>query len=377
MSEVAIELGLPYDQLAYWVKIGAIPCFRASEKGKPRFLPVHIQSIKDFVSNGIIDRRKLSKIIRPTFKPLPKEIVEHVTPRHRKESSVNEIVSQEVIAAVEQISVEVRDQINQLNLKIEHHDQYGLYIPEKKYGIRIVSCEAASEKNSEYARLLQRSVLNLATQQGNQLFHLFDYQWNSRRNQILNFWKSTLGMNKQFVPARKCEIDYFACDDFIEAHHIQGKVALGTIMYFNLKYNDQIVGTMTASMHHRQIEDEKQVILNRLCFADGITVQGGTSKLFARMKEWAKEKGFARIVSFSDNSWTTGNIYKVLGFTLKKDYVADYFYWDSNKKKIVSKQSQQKKATNCPSQMTEREWGIQRGLYRVWDCGKKTWEYVL
>jgi len=46
MSEVAEELGIDYTHLAYLVKVGKIGCYRATEKGKPRFLPEHIEEIK-------------------------------------------------------------------------------------------------------------------------------------------------------------------------------------------------------------------------------------------------------------------------------------------------------------------------------------------
>jgi len=46
MREVSEELGIEYQQLAYLVKIGKIGCYRASEKGKPRFLTEHIEEIK-------------------------------------------------------------------------------------------------------------------------------------------------------------------------------------------------------------------------------------------------------------------------------------------------------------------------------------------
>jgi hypothetical protein len=47
MREVADELGVDYHKLSYLVKIGKIPCFRASENGRPRFLPEHISYIKE------------------------------------------------------------------------------------------------------------------------------------------------------------------------------------------------------------------------------------------------------------------------------------------------------------------------------------------
>lgn len=46
MKAVADELGIDYHQLAHLVKIGKIPCYRASEKGRPIFLPEHIEVVK-------------------------------------------------------------------------------------------------------------------------------------------------------------------------------------------------------------------------------------------------------------------------------------------------------------------------------------------
>lgn len=52
MREVADELKLDYQRLAYLVKIGKIPCYRASENGKPRFLPEHIEACKKAMESG-------------------------------------------------------------------------------------------------------------------------------------------------------------------------------------------------------------------------------------------------------------------------------------------------------------------------------------
>lgn len=46
MSEVAEELGINYNRLAHLVKINKVQCYRASEKGRPRFLKEHINYIK-------------------------------------------------------------------------------------------------------------------------------------------------------------------------------------------------------------------------------------------------------------------------------------------------------------------------------------------
>jgi len=52
MSEVAQKLGVDYQRLAHLVKSGKLPCYRASDKGKPRFLPEHIEVCKSMMASG-------------------------------------------------------------------------------------------------------------------------------------------------------------------------------------------------------------------------------------------------------------------------------------------------------------------------------------
>jgi hypothetical protein len=213
-------------------------------------------------------------------------------------------------------------------------------------------------------------------EKGIRLFHIFENQWRDKQESILNFIKTILGYNILYIGGRECSVNNDECKSFIEQNHIQG-YGRGTKKYFNLTHNNKIVAAMTASRHHRQNVDGNPIVLNRLCFKNNISVQGGSSKLFKRLKTWAKEEGFDRILSWSDNCWTEGNIYNVLGFSLKKEYGPDYFYWDMKNNEYKSKQSQRKKKQECPSHITEKKWCFQNGLYRIWDCGKKLWVYDL
>ena len=52
MRDVAEELKVDYQRLAYLVKTGMITCLRASDKGKPRFLPEHVEACKALISSG-------------------------------------------------------------------------------------------------------------------------------------------------------------------------------------------------------------------------------------------------------------------------------------------------------------------------------------
>lgn len=218
--------------------------------------------------------------------------------------------------------------------------------------------------------------------QGFHVFHIFEHQWPARQKQLMNFINTCLSLSNRKIAARSCVLDHSEQNGFIEDNHIQGKAKL-VLKYFNLVYDNndghfnEVVGSMTASKHHRQNTDKEAVVLSRLCFKHGVNLQGGSTKLFKRFVEWAKESGFKQVISWSDNTWAKGGIYKVLGFELAQTYPPDYFYWHAEGKKVYSKQSQQKKKTGCPPGLTEREWCIERELYRIWDCGKKKWVYNL
>jgi hypothetical protein len=52
MRQVAKDLDIDYHRLAYLVKIGKVPCLRASGKGKPRFLSEHVEVCKKLIESG-------------------------------------------------------------------------------------------------------------------------------------------------------------------------------------------------------------------------------------------------------------------------------------------------------------------------------------
>jgi len=157
--------------------------------------------------------------------------------------------------------------------------------------------------------------------------------------------------------------------------HIQGK-SIGTDFWINLMHNGSIVGSMTIGGHHRK-SDDNEAILSRMVFANNTTVSGGASRMLSKAIEWCRRNKFSKITTWSDSAISTGWAYEKMGFNLEKTYRPDYFYWDLRNDCYKSKQSQKKKSTKCPEGMTEREWCLERGLYRIWDCGKKKWSINL
>lgn len=253
-----------------------------------------------------------------------------------------------------------------------------IFLPEKKFAIEFNGSLWHSEAWLTPADAYTKHIIKTKNCQkiGVRLFHVFQTRWSDRRYQIINFIRTIVGCNEIKIDARKCHITQDNTKDFIAQNHIQG-FGNRTIRFFNLVAGNNIVASMTASLHHRQTAISGDIVLNRLCFNNNHNVRGGANKLFKQFVLWAKKEGYQRVVSWSDNCWTDGNIYEVLGFELAREYNPDYFYWNIKSDKYLSKQSQRKKSTKCPPGLTEREWCMHRGLYRIWDCGKKLWVYNL
>jgi len=205
-------------------------------------------------------------------------------------------------------------------------------------------------------------------------FTVFEHEWANKKTQITNHIKS-YNQEDQKIHARKCEVKKINLKElrlFCENYHIQGSNKLG-ITGWGLYYLNELIGVLSLGRHHRQCAD---VVLDRMCFKHNIRIIGGASKLFSRAVKWAIENNVERIVSFSDNRWSLGGVYEKIGFKLDKNLTPDYFY-TSNNKQYLSKQSQRKTATNCPDDLTEKEWAEKRGLKQVYDAGKKRWVYKI
>jgi len=208
-----------------------------------------------------------------------------------------------------------------------------------------------------------------------QLLTIFSDEWEIREKQCKSHIKSLLGINDVKIFGRQCKVEQIIKEQgrlFFNEYHIQGTNKLG-IVFFGLFYKDELMGVMSLGRHNRQC---KNIVLDRLCFKDGVQVLGGASKLFSRCVDWAIKNGFTKIISFSDNRWSIGKVYKAMNFKVDKEYGPDYSYVDiKSPRKRISKQSQKKSSNGCPEGMTELQWTLQNGLSRIWDCGKIRWVY--
>lgn len=201
---------------------------------------------------------------------------------------------------------------------------------------------------------------------GIRIIFINENEWKNRNKQVKNFLLGSLGVSNRCVYARQCNVKRLDIPNiqFLEDNHIQGAPKNIIVMY-GLFYNDQMVGAITYSNHHRQRD---KLVLSRLCFLYNWKIIGGASKLF---KNSVKQEKFDSIITWSDNRLTLGNVYHKMGFIVDEKLNVDYCY--INRQQIKSKQSMQKTKIGCPKNTKEHIFLKEKQWYRMWDCGKIRW----
>jgi hypothetical protein len=210
---------------------------------------------------------------------------------------------------------------------------------------------------------LEKTIL--AEKIGMKLIHIFDFEWTNRNAQVKSFLRSALGKNEITVFARKCDINTVPIAEarqFLEKYHILGAPTIIKFAYC-LYYENQLVSVVTLGPHHRQKTSE--LILNRYCGKENVTVTGGLSKL---TKHCVRSHG--EIATWVDRRISNGVNWIKSGWEVINVLPPDYFYYDPKNKEVIGKQSRQKRKVNTPDKLTEREHAILDGLMRIWDCGK-------
>ena len=298
-------------------------------------------------NNEIIEKiLKSSKNIKKTYGKTQKEIEKYI------ESITNTSLESKVI---ERKEIDIYD--SNKNIAIEY------------CGLRWHNENSPDPRGKNY----HISKYKLCLSKGIKLITIFEDEWINKNKQCKDYLKSIFGKFDNRIFARKCtikEVDKKTSNKFYSENHLFGKPN-NTKISFGLYYQDKLVGCISLGYHHRNF---LITTINRVCFSPGIQIIGGASKLLKPCMDFCKKNKCDKLVTWSDNRWSSGNMYEKLGFTLNKELGPDYSYVDTKTKyKGVSKQSRKKSNSNCPKEKTENEHAIEQGFSRIWDCGKKRW----
>jgi hypothetical protein len=211
---------------------------------------------------------------------------------------------------------------------------------------------------------------NFFKEKGIRIIHIWEDDWLYKneitKSQIGNWIKKN---NK--IWARKCEVKEINRKDaisFIEDNHIQGFI--NSVVYLGLFHNNEIISIMTFDhFEGRKKMEDGGWNLSRFCNKLYNNVNGSASKL---LNYFIKIYNPSRIISYSDKNWSTGNLYRKIGFTELKNTNPDYKYIINGKRVHKSRFRKSRLNTN----LTESEQMKKSQIHRIWDCGKIKFQLI-
>jgi len=261
----------------------------------------------------------------------------------------------------------------QTNIKIENTNQeIDIFIPEFKIGIEINGLYWHNElfKNDSYH--LEKTIN--CEKHNIRLIHIFEDEWIYKKDIVKSIILNKLNLTDRIIYARKCEIrkiDSKTSKKFMEDNHIQGSV--NSKVNIGLFYENKLVSLMTFSKGRIIMGGkENEWELNRFCNEINTTIVGSSSRI---LKFFINKYKPEKIVSYSDIRLFDGGMYEKIGFKKISQSKPNYWYVINDiryhrfnyRKSILVKEGFDKNKT-------ERQIMLDRGIYRIYDCGNIRWE---
>lgn len=272
---------------------------------------------------------------------------------------------------------EVRDYIIEIykeeviaSYKYKGKKEVDIFLPNLKLAIECNGIFWHSEKFKSKSYHLDKWLeLNSS---GISLINIWEDDWINKKPILKSILANRLGILKNKVHARKCQIR--ECKDakeirrFLDLNHIQGYVY--SKFNFGLYYKDELVSLMCFSNKR----NEKSVNeLTRFCSKIGYNIIGAASKLF---KHFLDKFEKTEIVSFAGINMFTGNVYNLLGFTFLYNTKPDYWWVVDNVRRHKSNYKKKNLiAQGHDNTKTERQIMTDLGFYRVYGIGLSKYIY--
>ena len=246
-----------------------------------------------------------------------------------------------------------------------------IYLPEKNFAIEFNGLFYHSEEGGK-GQYYHLNKTKICEKNDIFLFHIFEDSWRFKKEIIKSMIINKLGTANK-IYARKCQIkivDNIDRNHFFENNHIQGRD------YSTISYGLYFQGELVACMSFSKSRWNDNFTWELMRFANKIntTVVGGFSKLL----KYFRNNYFGSIISYSDISYASGNVYNKNGFILDGINVPNYFYVDKNyitrENRIkFNKNNLKKKYPDIDITKTENELTKELGFKRIWNCGTIRW----
>ena len=252
-------------------------------------------------------------------------------------------------------------------------------IPPKELDIYIPKMKLAIEYNGLYwhdenhvDRNYHLTKTNMCNEKGIDLIHVFEDDWLYKKEIVKSMIASRLGVYKEKIFARKCQIKEIEKDQakiFFDENHLQG-FAYGDL-YLGLMFNDELIQCICIN---KKGWHDGNVELTRMVTKLNTQVIGGFSKLMKHISDYIEYKS---ITSYVYKAWFNGKGYIESGFKIVKENNPSYSYVVNGKrvhkshfrKNKIKKMFERGELKFYDSNKTEHENMIENKIYRIYDCG--------
>lgn len=263
--------------------------------------------------------------------------------------------------------------------------EFDIYLPDIKVAIEYNGLIWHSEKFNDNVNSQQEKTLE-AESLGIHLIHIYEDDWNFKKDIIKSRILNILGKSFEKVYARKCELKEVSFNDskiFLERNHLQGNV--NAKFRYGLYYNNELVSLMTFGNLRKSLgysNKENSFEMYRFCNKLNTNVVGAASKIF---KYFLNNVNPDCVISYADRSWSFNNsktLYDVLGFVFSGVTKSNYFYIKDDSEKRLNRFNFRKSllvSQGADSLQTEEEIMLNLGYYRIYDSGsiRYIWRRVL
>ena len=199
-----------------------------------------------------------------------------------------------------------------------------LFLPELKIGIEYDGTYWHSARFVSKEKSMQK--LETAEALGIQLITIQEHLWLLAPDKIKARLSSVLNLNPARVMARKCslyELSKNESNAFFDSSHLQG--AARAAVTLGLLYGGEVVAAMSFG-RPRFAKASADWELIRFAVKPGVSVPGGASKILKAFRKTYP----GSIISYADRCWSTGGLYKTLGFTFLRNSDPSYFWVSGN-----------------------------------------------
>ena len=259
-------------------------------------------------------------------------------------------------------------------IPIERNKHFGrdysldVFIPSKNIGIEFNGNYWHSELNGKKDSRWHLKKTQYFEKKGIQILHVFEDEWIQKQTIVQSIILAKIGLFQDKFFARNCTNKTVSTQDatqFLFNNHIQGEIKAHT--HLGLYHKDELIALM--SFGKPRYDKSYKWELLRFCTKINTNIVGGASKILAHFKQTHS----GSILSYADLRFSTGGLYKILGFELLRQSDPNYYYLDKkghySRRIQFQKHKLKAKLKIFDPNLTEWQNMQLNGYDRIWDCG--------